>query len=128
MQAYDFGNLSTPVHTYANTYLTSSTCTSRYIFNRLTQSTVTSGSLSTTLSQVYYDGLAGSCGGWSFTDPSTQQFPIGMHDSSYGVSFLYPGMPSSLVTPPLTVCNTYHIATLHSPIKKTHPLTPTFHP
>src|SRR5258708_39650818 len=63
MQVYNFGNLSTPVRTYTNTYLTSSSYTSRYMFNRLRQSTVTDQTNTTTLSYVYYDGEPASCGG-----------------------------------------------------------------
>jgi RHS repeat-associated protein len=109
MNVYDWGNYSTPARTYTNTYLTGSNYTSRYIFNRLKASTVTSGSLSTTLSQIYYDGEPGSCGGFTFTDPSTQPAPLGMHDTSYGINFLYRGMPGTVITPASTVCTNYDI-------------------
>src|SRR5260370_4005265 len=109
MKIYNFGNLSTPVRTYTNTSLTSSSYHSRYMFNRLRTSTVTDGTNTTTLSQVYYDGEPGSCGGFTFTDPSTQAAPLGMHDTTYGINFFTRGMPGTVVTPASKVCTNYDI-------------------
>jgi RHS repeat-associated protein len=61
------------------------------------------------LSEVYYDGEPGSCGGFTFTDPSTQPAPMGMHDASYGINFFYRGMAGTVVTPASTVCTNYDI-------------------
>ena len=68
---YNFGNTTTPALTYNYTYLSSSSYTNLYIFNRLTQATVTSGNNVTTLVSNSYDqgslsypnGLSGFSGG-----------------------------------------------------------------
>jgi len=114
MQVYDFGNFSTPARTYHNTYLTSSNYTSRYMFNRLRASTVTDGTRTATLSQIYYDGEPGSCGGSSMIDPSLPPGlppgpPITMHDAAYGVNFAFRGIPTGIITPASTVCNNFDV-------------------
>ncbi len=112
MLVYDFGNFSTPARTYHNTYLTDSNYTSRYIFNRLTQSTVTAGTLSTTLSSISYDsqavGAAASVGStpahrpclWACTTALTAQI------SSIGAcpipSLLPPAQSATLTTSAVT--------------------------
>src|SRR5260370_39198128 len=112
MKIYNFGNLSTPVRTYTNTYLTSSSYTSRYMFNRLRTSTVTDGTNTTTLSQVYYDGEPGSCGGSSMIEPSQPPRPppgppAPLPAGSYGVNFLFRGISTGNITPPSHVCNNF---------------------
>ena len=93
MQAYDFGNLSTPARTYTNTYLTDSNFTSRHIVNRLTSSTVTDGTRTTTLVTNTYEGAP-----YNLTDlPGVHE-----HDSAYNTSFGYRGNVVGSTTPAAT--------------------------
>jgi len=100
MQLYNFGNLSTPARTYANTYLTDPNYTSRYIRNRLTWSHIGA----TTLVQNYYDSYIGCSSalagqGWHEHD-----------DTNYGPSFIYRGNPTSIATPAGSKCLSYDAA------------------
>ena len=85
MQQYNYGTPGSGqpgslARTYTNTYLNSSTYTSRYILNRLATSTLTDGTHTTTLVSNSYDG-----NGYSNVPNIT------MHDSAYGTSFLMRG-------------------------------------
>ncbi|HTS46968.1 MAG TPA: RHS repeat-associated core domain-containing protein [Bryobacteraceae bacterium] len=94
MQLYNYGPPGTGqggslARTYTNTYLTNnSNYTSRYIFNRLSTSTVTDGTHTTTLASNTYDGSG-------YTDVPG----ITMHDANYNTSFPYRGNVSQSVTP-----------------------------
>ena len=55
---YDYGNLTTPVRTYTNTYLADPAYTSLYIRNRLLTSTLNDGTNTTTLVSNTYDTTA----------------------------------------------------------------------
>jgi RHS repeat-associated protein len=113
MQVYDFGNLSTPVRYYTNTYLTDSNYISRHIVNRLVKSTVANAAtcstapLCTTLVQNYYDNQAnyGTCVNWWTLVPVT-----GSHehdDANYNQNFYYRGNLVSSTTPPGVRCASF---------------------
>jgi YD repeat-containing protein len=82
LQLFDFGNLSTPVRTYTNTYLSDPNYTSRYIRNRLVSSIVQGpgGSPSVTLLTNTYD----------LTTP-TDVPGMTSHDPAYGTAFNFRG-------------------------------------
>ena len=68
---YPYNNTTTPLKTFANTYLNTSTYTSNYIYNRLASSTMTPGAGSpVTLVTNTYDsstnctGYSSACSGW----------------------------------------------------------------
>jgi hypothetical protein len=96
MQVFDYGNLTTPVRTYNNSYLYAQTGKQAYInaylFNRVYQSTVTDGTNSTTLTTNTYDsgGLANVTG-------------LTFHDSAYSTSFATRGNLTGQTTPSATV-------------------------
>jgi len=93
MQQYDFGNLSTPVRYYVNTYLADSNYISRFITNRLVKSTVANAAncatapLCTTLVSNTYDS------------PPSDLPGVHEHDATYNTTFLYRGNLVSTVTP-----------------------------
>jgi len=98
MQVFNFGNLSTPARTYTNNYLNSSNYTSRYIFNRLTSSTVTDGTNSATLVSNSYDGTS-----------LTNVTGMNEHDSNYGTSATYRGNVTGSTTPTASTSHWYDI-------------------
>ena len=55
VQKYQFGNLTTPSRTYNYQYLNTSNYTSRYIYNRLTNASVTDGTNNASIAQNVYD-------------------------------------------------------------------------
>ena len=59
MQVFDYGNLSTPVRTYNNTYVTDPRFQypANHIYSKLLTSTVTSGSTTINLVSNGYDGV-----------------------------------------------------------------------
>jgi RHS repeat-associated protein len=113
-QVYDYGNLTTPARTYNNYYLGDANYTSRYIRNRLTQATLTTGGSTTYLVFAnYYDGNRPPgitqpplCNN---TSPDPSSFgPIPMHDdTNYGTSFTYRGNLTYSTTYSGTNCSAY---------------------
>jgi hypothetical protein len=102
MQLYDWGNLATPARTYANTYLNNTNYSSRYIFNRLLTSTLTSVTPNVVLVSNTYDG-------------GTPSSPVGgtpyeWDSANYGTSFVYRGNVTQANAPGKTV-NTYYDTT-----------------
>jgi len=99
---YNYGNLTTPARTYTNTYLTGANYTSRYIFNRLASSTVTDGSVTTTLASNLFDG---GCPLASLTAMTNAR----QHDdANYGQSFFYRGNVTQTTTPAGVTCTMYN--------------------
>ncbi len=95
---YGFSDLVNPAKTYTNTYLTTSTYTSRYLFDRLVSSTVTDGSNTLTLVTNTYDATA-------LTDTPG----ISRHDSAYGTTATYRGNVTKAVSFGHTQNATYDI-------------------
>jgi RHS repeat-associated protein len=88
------------MRTYNYTYLSTSNYTSRYIFNRMTGSSVSGGGQIATLSTILYDS--------GTTDPSGGTMP--MHDyANYGTGFNYRGNPYSIVKPSGTTSISYDV-------------------
>jgi len=54
-QFFVWGNLTTPIRTYTNTYLSDFNYTNRHINNRLSTSTLTDGTKTITLASISYD-------------------------------------------------------------------------
>ena len=72
--AYPYNNTTTPLKTFTNTYLNSSTYTSNYIFNRLVSSSVTpAGGSATTLVTNTYDTTTNCTTSVSSTPPTQCQ-------------------------------------------------------
>ena len=94
---YDYGNLSTPVKSYAYTYLTDPNYTSRYILNRVAQVTMTPAVGSpVTLVTNTYDNYGTVCGGgrgmvW-------RSGSLLHDDSGYGTGFTYRGNATQTVS------------------------------
>ena len=115
---YPYNSTTTPLKTYANVYLNSSTYTTNYIFNRLLTTTLTMGSTVKTLINNYYDGKIASgqptptCGGGipSGTPyaPYGYQPPTNQMDPNPPVSFGNRGLVSALVTAAKTSCMAYY--------------------
>ena len=99
MQIFDYNFASTPMRTYTNTYLNSSSYTSLYILNRLATSTVTDGTYTTTLANNSYDQTL-------LTNISS----IYNHYSGYGTSWTTRGNVTTSVTPAGTKTMAYDIA------------------
>ncbi|MGE5648368.1 MAG: RHS repeat-associated core domain-containing protein [Acidobacteriota bacterium] len=95
---YAYGNLTTPVRTYSNTYLASSDYTTRHIWNRVVSSAVTDGANNVTLATNTYDG-----------GTLTNVSPIAVHDPASDTSFRYRGNITKSVTPGATRNMTYDI-------------------
>jgi RHS repeat-associated protein len=91
MQIYDYGNLTTPVRTYTNTYVYTQTgkqaYATNYLFNRLYTSTMSDGTHTVTLTTNSYDGI-------SLQDVSSP----GLHDAAYSTTFTVRGNLSSKTT------------------------------
>ena len=84
-QTFDYGNLTTPVRTYAMTYLEGANYTSRYIRNRPLSASV-NGTVVVTHS---YD-----------TESPIDRGGLTYHDSSYGTSYIYRGNATVTAGPP----------------------------
>ena len=84
-QTFDYGNLNTPVRTYAMTYLENANYTSRYIRNRPLSASV-NGTVVVTHS---YD-----------TESPIDRGGLTYHDSSYGTSYIYRGNATVTAGPP----------------------------
>jgi len=98
-QVYDYGNLSTPARKYSNTYLYqgNTNYSSRYIYNRLLTSTLTSVSPNIVLAQNAYDGAVISA-------------PSGIPrewDGNYGASLTYRGNVTQANAPGKTINTLY---------------------
>ncbi|MBS1860014.1 MAG: RHS repeat protein, partial [Acidobacteria bacterium] len=88
-QAYDYGNLATPAKTYNFTYLTDGNYTSRHIFNRVTQVTVTpaGGGATTVVTNLYDTQSYGAC-----TVGLVSRTGTFLHDdANYGSGMIYRG-------------------------------------
>jgi YD repeat-containing protein len=97
---YDFNSLTTPARVYSYTYLNSSNYTSLYIFNRLTQATLSTPTLMPTLLATNtYDN--GGSGGFALA-PSG----VTVWDSAYA-SIAYHGLVTSSTTLSGTSTYTY---------------------
>jgi YD repeat-containing protein len=99
-QVYDYGNLNTPARAYSNTYQyqNNSNYSSRYIYNRLLTSTLTSATPNVTLvSNTYDGGTPGSPGG----------IPREWDAASYGTSFNYRGNVTQSNAPGKTTNTAY---------------------
>jgi RHS repeat-associated protein len=88
VQNYDFGapgsgNIGSLLQTYNYTYLNSSAYTSLYIYNRLTQASVTVGTTTTILATNTYDVFSGSC----TPSPLTSVSGLREWSSAYTTSF-----------------------------------------
>jgi hypothetical protein len=99
---YNYGNLATPARTYTNTYLTGANYTSRYIFNRLSSSSVTDGSVTTTLASNLFDG------GCPFASLTAMTNEHQHDDASYGQTFFYRGNVTQSTTPAGVTCTLYN--------------------
>lgn len=99
-QEYDYGNLSSPARTYTNTYLyqTNTNYSSRYIYNRLVTSILTSVTPNLWLASNIYDG---------YTLASTSSIPREWDSASYGTSFTYRGNLTQANMPGKTI-NIYY--------------------
>jgi RHS repeat-associated protein len=99
-QVYDYGNLNTPARTYSNTYLyqNNTNYSSRYIYNRLLTSTLTSASPNITLASNTYDGYSVSA-----PNGSPREWDI-LND---GTTFNYRGNATQANTPGHTILTTY---------------------
>jgi RHS repeat-associated protein len=88
---YDWNNVSTPARTNTNTYLSGSNYTSRYIYNRLSSSTVTNGTATSTLVTNTYD--SGTCprNGLGAGITTTMSGAREHDDTNYWTSFIYRG-------------------------------------
>ena len=97
---YDYGNLTTPVRSYSNTYLYqgNTNYSSRYVYSRLATSTLTSASPNVTLVQNVYDGG---------TINTTATLPNEWDIVNYPASFIYRGNVTQANTPGKTVNTTY---------------------
>jgi YD repeat-containing protein len=112
---YNFGNTSTPVQTYNYSYLNSSFYASAYVFNRLTQATVTAGSTTTTLVTNGYDECCLPVNGpfpseWDSTygngggnHPRANLTSSTNVDTSRTISYDQQGNPSSTTSSAVTV-------------------------
>jgi hypothetical protein len=91
MQIYDYGNLTTPVRTYTNTYVYAQTgkqaYAATYLFNRLYTSTMSDGTHTVTLTTNSYDGGT----------PQNVSSP-GLHDAAYSTTFTVRGNLTSRTT------------------------------
>ncbi len=110
---YPYGNTTTPIATYNNTYLNSSTYTSNYIFNRLVSSSVTpAGGSAITLATNTYDTYK-DCTNYIANNPPLQcggtvtptSGPVYNMDPSPPISLFQRGYLSSSVTPVKTTTN-----------------------
>jgi len=90
-----------PARTYNNTYLTSDTCNyaSLYIFNRLTQSTLTDGTNTATLVTNQYGQIT-----------PADATGIREHDPNYNTAYVCRGNVTSSTTPSGTITTNYDIA------------------
>ncbi len=101
-KVYNYGNLTTPARTYTNSYLTDANYTSRYIRNRLVSSTVTDGSVTTTLVSNLYDG------GCPYVSLAAMTNAREHDDSNYGQTFFYRGNVTQSTTPAGVTCISYN--------------------
>jgi YD repeat-containing protein len=100
---YDYGNLTTPVRSYSNTYLyqngtTGATYQGRYIYDRLATRTLTSAAPNVTLVQNAYDGG---------TLNTTATLPNEWDIVNYPASFIYRGNVTQANSPGKTTNTTY---------------------
>ena len=94
---YDYGNLSTPVKSYAYTYLTDPNYTSRYILNRVAQVTMTpAGGSPVTLVTNTYDNYWTTCVGGA--GMVLRSGSVLHDDTNYGTGFTYRGNATQTVS------------------------------
>ncbi|MFN8006848.1 MAG: hypothetical protein U0V70_07470 [Terriglobia bacterium] len=100
-KVYEYGNLTTPVRTYTHSYLIGSNYTSRYIFNRRTNSTVNDGTQNLTLLTNTYDSYGAI----------TDRYGIRQQDTvNYGTGFIYRGNVTTASSFGRSMTNYYDIA------------------
>jgi RHS repeat-associated protein len=98
---YDWNSLTTPIRTYTNTYITNSSYTSLYIFNRLLTSTVYDGTNTLTLVSNTYDSYPGG----PIAMPGARQHD----DTYYGNGFATRGNLTSSTSFGVTTSRTYDV-------------------
>ncbi len=98
---YPYNNTTTPLRTYASSYLNSSTYTSHYIFDRLVTTTMTTGGVMKTLVTNTYDAY-GAYTPYGYAPPTLEI------DASPSIPFSHRGLLTSSVTPAKSSAMNYY--------------------